>query len=129
MTPSRLILMATAAVAAVCGAALLFAPEEILRALGGGALAPPAASFALQICGGALFGFAMLNWMARGTRVGGIYARPLALANFLQWGSGAVTWSHLWRAGAHPALVVAATTAWLLCALAFAYLLFFHDPI
>jgi hypothetical protein len=35
---------------------------------------------------GALYlGFAILNWTARGVLMGGIYARPLALGNFLHF--------------------------------------------
>lgn len=132
MSISRAILSTTAVLAGAAGLAALFAPDEILRALttGGAAAAmPPAAAFVLQLCGGALFGFAMLNWAARGTKVGGIYGRPLALGNLVQWGAGAATWTHLWRAGVHAPAVVAATLVWLACTCAFGYLMFFHDPV
>lgn len=36
----------------------------------------------LQLLGALYFAFAMLNWMARGTAIGGIYNRPVAIANF-----------------------------------------------
>ena len=35
---------------------------------------------------GALYlGFAILNWTAKGVLIGGIYARPVALGNFLHF--------------------------------------------
>ena len=36
----------------------------------------------LQLLGALYFGFAMLNWMAKGSTIGGIYNRPIAIANF-----------------------------------------------
>lgn len=36
----------------------------------------------LQIMGALFFGFAMLNWMAKANVMGGIYNRPIAIANF-----------------------------------------------
>ena len=133
VTASRVILTVTAVVAGASGGVLLFAPDDILRALGGGAaIAAPvaaASALALQLAGGALFGFAMLNWMARGTRVGGIYGRPLAMANLIQWGAGAATWSHLWRHGVPVPWVAVAGAVWLACTIAFAWLACLHDPV
>ena len=39
----------------------------------------------LQVLGALYLGFAMLNWMARGSLMGGIYGRPLAMGNFLHF--------------------------------------------
>src|SRR6476620_9741460 len=36
----------------------------------------------LQVLGALYFGFAMLNWMAKGSTIGGIYNRPISIANF-----------------------------------------------
>lgn len=36
----------------------------------------------LQILGGLYFAFAMLNWTAKANLIGGIYSRPVAIANF-----------------------------------------------
>tara|TARA_R110000850_G_scaffold18873_9_gene57913 strand:+ start:969 stop:1307 length:339 start_codon:yes stop_codon:yes gene_type:complete len=37
--------------------------------------------FLLQILGALYFGFGMLNWMNKGRPIGGIYNRPVAIAN------------------------------------------------
>ncbi|MBT8101286.1 MAG: hypothetical protein KJO82_16135, partial [Gammaproteobacteria bacterium] len=39
----------------------------------------------IQMMGALYLGFAILNWAARGVIIGGIYARPLALGNFLHF--------------------------------------------
>lgn len=39
----------------------------------------------VQILGALYLGFAMLNWMARGVLIGGIYSRPVAFGNFLHF--------------------------------------------
>ncbi len=128
MKISRTILLASAAVAGAAGLTLLFLPDDALRVLGAPGAAAPASAVA-QLYGAALFGVAMQNWAARGTKVGGIYGRPLALANLVQWGAGAAIWAHLWRAAQHAPIVEAGMAAWLACATAFAYLMFLHDPL
>lgn len=45
----------------------------------------------IQILGALLFSFAILNWMAKGTTIGGIYNRPIALANFTHFAIGSLT--------------------------------------
>ena len=37
----------------------------------------------LQLLGAALFAFAWLNWIGRGAIYGGIYGRPIVVANFI----------------------------------------------
>lgn len=76
------LLTASAIVYAAGALPLLFAPAEILVGLGGERSA--LAETLLQLVAGLLFGFAMLNWMSRAGRVGGIYNRPLVVANFAQ---------------------------------------------
>ena len=39
----------------------------------------------VQMTGALYLGFAILNWTARGVLIGGIYARPVALGNFLHF--------------------------------------------
>tara|TARA_B100000795_G_C22758264_1_gene422450 strand:- start:769 stop:1020 length:252 start_codon:yes stop_codon:yes gene_type:complete len=40
---------------------------------------------------GAMYlGFAMLNWMAKGPLIGGIYDKPIAVGNFMHFGVGAL---------------------------------------
>lgn len=72
MTISSLILGAS-------GIILTFAPDVMLNNLG---VDPNRISLLLiQIIGGLYFGYAMLNWMTKGSLIGGIYSRPIVIAN------------------------------------------------
>lgn len=76
---SNLLLVTSAVVYFAAAVALLFAPEELTRYFGG---TPAEGQTALaQLLGSALLGFAMLNWMNRFSRIGGILGRPLVVAN------------------------------------------------
>jgi hypothetical protein len=55
----------------------------------------------------ALFAFAMVNWMARGTTVGGIYGRPIALGNLTHFFVGGMALlSAVFSGQADPMLLV-----------------------
>lgn len=61
------------------GILLTFFPEELSAILvrsGNETL-----SIFIQIIGAMYFAFGMLNWMSRKSRIGGIYNRPIAIAN------------------------------------------------
>jgi len=81
-------LMAASALFMGClGVAASFLPQEILAVIG----APPQGVLPLLVqLGGALYvGFAMVNWMAKGNLLGGIYNRAVAMGNFAHFGIGA----------------------------------------
>jgi hypothetical protein len=73
----------SAAVLALAGAALLFAPDAVVPALAPGF--PPGAlwlaQLLAQLLAAAWLGVAVLNWLQRATLLGGIYGRPLVFAN------------------------------------------------
>jgi len=74
---------ASALFMALLGAVASFLPQEILRYTG--TVPAPLINSVVQACGALYFGFAMLNWMARGVLIGGIYSRPLVLGNFVHF--------------------------------------------
>jgi hypothetical protein len=85
---TKLLMMASALLMAVCGAALLFVPHEILNYF-----ETPSAGIEVlfvQLTGALFFGFAMMNQMAKTVLIGGIYARPLAIGNFTHFLIGAL---------------------------------------
>lgn len=80
---SRYLMILSAALMAIIGLAFSFLPQEVLGLHGS---APDTATvMLLQMGGAAYLGFAILNWTARGILIGGIYARPVAMANFLHF--------------------------------------------
>lgn len=80
---TRILMSASAVLLGAVGVALSFLPQELLVAAG--MAAEPGAVILAQVLGAAYLGFAMLNWMARGVLIGGVYARPVALGNFLHF--------------------------------------------
>jgi hypothetical protein len=77
---TKLIMTASAVLLALIGLSLTFLPNEMMHYSGIGNSKP--LQLILQLLGALYFGFAMLNWMAKGSVIGGIYNRPIALANF-----------------------------------------------
>jgi len=65
------------------GLATTFSPAELLASTG---TAPhPVSTLLVQSAGGLYLGFAIINWMAKDNLIGGIYSRPVAMANFLHF--------------------------------------------
>ncbi|MEM7415862.1 MAG: hypothetical protein AAF389_10230 [Gemmatimonadota bacterium] len=74
----RTLLSATALGLALIGFPALFVPEVVATwlELGAGATLP------VQLFGGGLLSVAVLDWVGRGAIYGGIYGRPIVVANF-----------------------------------------------
>jgi hypothetical protein len=125
--PGRLVLSLSAIVLSITGGVALFAPDELAQAI------EPAASrdlpVIIQLVASGLLGFALVNWMSRRNRIGGIYARPLGLGNLLLFGTAALT---LGKAAAKEILPIAGIgvcAVFAVLAASFAWLVFFHDPL
>lgn len=102
-THTRLLMGLSAAFLAAAGLLGAFLPQEILWHFE--VTRNAAALLLTRLVAAAYLAFALLNWTARGILIGGIYARPVALANFLHFvmlattllgvverGSGLLTW-------------------------------------
>ena len=70
---------ASAAFLLASGLALLFASDVILPRLI--PAFPPSAAWLGQLLGAAWLGLAALNWLGKGALLGGIYGRPVVVAN------------------------------------------------
>jgi hypothetical protein len=64
---------------ALIGISLIFLPKEILDYLE--LSVSETLQLLMQIIGSFYFAFAILNWMSKGSIIGGIYNRPIAMAN------------------------------------------------
>lgn len=60
-----------------------FLPEEALRLLGSAVNSPTV--ILVQVTAALYMGFAILNWTARGSVIGGIYGRPVTLGNTMHF--------------------------------------------
>ena len=64
----------------------------------------------------------MLNWMAKGTTIGGIYNRPIAIGNFMHYVVGALALvKNVSIIDVHQEIVVTLTVIYAVFALSFAY--------
>jgi hypothetical protein len=120
---TRLLMGLSAVFMAAFGLVASFIPAEVLVTFG----VPPVSVLltVVQITGALYLAFALLNWMARGVLIGGIYSRPLALANFLHFAVVAVT---LFKAipSMNMIAVILVTLAYAVFAAWFALVLFTH---
>jgi len=103
---ARYLMMSSAIFLALLGLATSYLPDKVLGMHG---TVPDNATLLLvQMMGALYLGFALLNWTARGVLIGGIYARPLALGNFLHFAMVGVM---LARAAVTHGVVQLATSA------------------
>ncbi|WGQ10952.1 hypothetical protein QG516_04700 [Pedobacter gandavensis] len=77
---TKLIMTLTAILLAIIGIVLSFAPDLVMKSLDLNNSA--IITLILQLLGGAYCAFALLNWMAKGALIGGIYNKPIAMGNF-----------------------------------------------
>jgi hypothetical protein len=85
---TKILMAASALFIAGLGLAASFLPQEILTWIG--APSQGALPLLVQLAGALYVGFAMVNWMAKGNLLGGIYNRAVAMGNFAHFGIGAI---------------------------------------
>jgi hypothetical protein len=81
MLNTRVVMVASSVVLLIGAVVCLFLPTEALATLG----FPAENAVVGQMIGALYLGFAAANWTARGSMIGGIYARPLSVANFVHF--------------------------------------------
>jgi hypothetical protein len=89
MANTKQIMIASVLFMVLLGLAASFAPDNILEFLQ--IPTSPQAVVLVQCLSGLYLGFAMLNWMSRTAIIGGIYARPLVIGNFLHFAVGSLS--------------------------------------
>ncbi len=119
---SRLLLIASSIFLALLGLAATFAPHEVLAALGTSAEEP--LPVLVQLAGALYLGFAFTNWTAKGSLVGGVYARPISVGNFFHFVAGALALGKFLLANSSSSPLVVLTVAYVVFALGFATLVF-----
>jgi len=123
---TRILMAASALLLGVLGILATFLPQEIL--VRAGATAPRDAVLLVQALGGLYLGFAILNWMARGILIGGIYARPVALGNFLHFAAVAIALIKALVVGEPTAVLGVVTALYTAFALWFGAVVFGGSP-
>jgi len=115
------ILMTTSAIfLAIIGALLSFLPNEIADYFN--VESNLVTILFLQIMSALYLGFGILNWMAKGTLIGGIYNRPIAIGNLMHFGVGAIALVKVVsNIETHSEIIISLTAVYLIFALLFAY--------
>jgi hypothetical protein len=86
---TKLLMSLSALFMAGLGVVASFLPQEVAAHFG--ARPDFHTVLVIQITGALYLGFAILNWMAKGVLIGGIYSRPVALGNFLHFAVVAIS--------------------------------------
>jgi len=118
---TKILMSSSALVMAALGVAATFLPQEIIAALGGSGRTLP---LLVQVLGAAYLGFAMLNWMAKESLIGGIYSRPVSMGNFLHFAVAGIALVKAVAAGERAVAVLVCTAIYVVFAVAFGAVVF-----
>lgn len=105
----------------ILGISLTFIPDEIVSSLR--VTSNPISTLSLQLLGAIYLGFAMLNWMAKGTLIGGIYNKPIAIGNFMHFTIGGLALIKIiTEINAYTEIIIFLTVFYVIFAVLFAYI-------
>ncbi len=123
---TKLLMISSALFCSIIGILLSFLPNEIAEYL---SVEPTIITILfLKILSALYLGFGILNWMAKGTLIGGIYNRPIAIGNFMHFAVGAITLiKEIPNIQTHSEIIIFLTVFYLIFALLFAYV-FMTNP-
>lgn len=119
---TRYLMRASAILAALLGVVASFLPQGILTYAG--AVPGGVGTVIVQVAGALYLGLAALNWTAQGNLIGGIYSRPVALANFMHFAVGAIAMLKVVVGGEREVAVLLLCAAYSLFAVLFGTVLF-----
>jgi len=119
--------MAVSAIILIAAGILcIFLPQELSAFLG--VADDPIVPMMLKIIGAMYFAFGMLNWTAKENIIGGIYGRPIAIANLTHFTIGALSLLKGITIQPHPLGIVILAAAYTIFAILFG-IIFFRTPI
>ena len=117
---TKLLMTSSALFCAIIGILLSFLPNEIAEYL---SVEPTIITILfLKILSALYLGFGILNWMAKGTLIGGIYNRRIAIGNLMHFGVGAIALVKvISNIQTHSEIIIFLTVFYVIFALLFAY--------
>jgi len=77
---TKILMTSSSLILGLAGIFALFAPDNLSAMLG--VTITKQLSVLIQLMGALYFSFALMNWSAKNSTIGGIYARPVSLGNF-----------------------------------------------
>jgi len=117
---TKILMTSSALFLAIIGILLSFLPNEIVEYLN---VEPNIITILfLKIMSALYLGFGILNWMAKGTLIGGIYNRPIAIGNLMHFGVGAIALVKITsNIQIHSEIIISLSAVYVIFALLFAY--------
>ena len=117
---TKIIMTSSALFLGMMGILLSFLPDEIGKFLN--VESSPVTNLFLKLMSALYLGFALLNWMSKGTLIGGIYNRPIAIGNFMHFVVGAITLIKVVSSmKIHAAIFISLTVIYSIFAILFAF--------
>ena len=117
---TKILMTSSAIFLVIIGILLSFLPNEIADYLN---VEPNIITILfLKIMSALYLGFGILNWMAKGMLIGGIYNRPIAIGNFMHFGIGAIALVKVVpNIQTHSEIIISLTVVYVIFAILFAY--------
>jgi hypothetical protein len=124
---TRILMTVSSFILWLAGALALFAPPEFLTALNLQVTNP--LLVVKQILGALYLSFALTNWIAKDSAIGGIYARPISMGNFAHFTIGTLALAKfLFTDGVNIPLLIA-LIVYAIFAIIFGWLVFVYNGI
>ena len=123
---TKILMTSSAIFLAIIGILFSFLPNEVMEYLN---VEPNTITkIFLNILSALFLGFGILNWMAKGTLIGGIYNKPIVIGNLMHFGVGAIALIKVvFNNQTRPEIIISLTAVYLVFAILFAYV-FFVNP-
>jgi len=119
---AKILMTSSSIVLAMAGVAGLFVPDVVLTAFN--TKVTTELSMLVQLLGALYFGFALMNWTAKDSAIGGIYARPVSLGNFGHFFAGSMLLIRYQLSAAFNPIMTALLVIYLILAGLFYWLVF-----
>jgi hypothetical protein len=119
---TKILMTSSSIILGLAGIFALFAPDVLLSTQE--AAVTGTMSVMIQLMGALYFSFALMNWTAKDSAIGGIYARPVSLANFSHFFAGTLLLAKVQLSNKLNLFIVAALIVYAVYALCFYWLVF-----
>ena len=117
---TKIVMISSGLFLGVLGITFTFIPDEIVSGLV--ETPSPMSILPLQLLGALYIGFALLNWMAKESLIGGIYNRPIAIGNFTHFAVGAMALIKIiTKIQTHSEVVISLASVYVIFAILFGY--------
>ena len=122
---TKIVMTSSALLLAGIGILFSFSPNEVMEYLN--IESNTITILFLNLLSALYLGFGLLNWMAKGTLIGGVYNRPIAIGNLMHFGVGAIALVKVVTTiQSHSKIVISLTVVYVIFAILFAYIFIKH---